>query len=68
MLTVAQMRGVQSVTGLTMQYQGSLASRWADAVGRLQGSRADLGRIMIVVEDGCRRDAINDKAGRAHGE
>ena len=51
-----------------MQYQGSFDSRWADAVGRLQGSRADLGRIMIVVEDGCRRDAINDKAGRAHGE
>ena len=68
MRTVAQMRGVQSVTGLTMQYQGSFDSRWADAVGRLQGSRADLGRIMIVVEDGCRRDAINDKAGRAHGE
>lgn len=68
MLTMAQMRDVQSVTGLTMQYQGSFDSRWADAVGRLQGSKTDLGRIMIVVEGGCQRDAMNDKAGRAHGE
>lgn len=68
MLTAAQMRDVQSVTGLSMQYQGSFDSRWADAVGRLQGSRADLGRIRIVGEDGCRRGAMDGKAGRAHGE
>lgn len=66
MLTAAQMRDVQSVTGLPLQYQGSFDSRWDDAVGKLQRSRADLGKIMIVREDGCRLNAAKGPVERAY--
>ena len=60
MLTIEQMRGVRDVTGLSIRYQDSFDGRWSDAVGRLHGARAGLGKIRIVAE--------SEGQGRASGK
>lgn len=57
MLTMEQKRGIRSVTGLSMRYQDDFDRRWADAMKTLQESRANLGRIRLVIgvdrREGC---------------
>lgn len=54
MLTMEQKRGIRSVTGLSMRYQDDFDRRWADAMKTLRESRANLGRIRLVIGVDCR--------------
>lgn len=54
MLTMEQKRGIRSVTGLSMRYQDDFDRRWADAMKTLRESRANLGRIRLVIGMDCR--------------
>ena len=53
MLTVDQKRGIRSITGLSMRYQDEFDRRWADVVKALRESRANLGRIRLVIGVDC---------------
>ncbi|WP_300772982.1 hypothetical protein [uncultured Acetatifactor sp.] len=57
MLTVEQKRGIQSVTGLPMTYQDDFDRRWADVMKTLRESRANLGRIKLVIGVDCREES-----------
>ncbi len=57
MLTVEQKREIRSVTGLSMRFQDDLDRRWADAMKALRESRANLGRIKLVIGVDCREES-----------
>ncbi len=57
MLTVEQKREIRSVTGLSMRFQDDLDRRWADVMKTLRESRANLGRIKLVIGVDCREES-----------
>ncbi len=56
MLTMEQKRDIRSVTGLSMRYQDDFDSRWEDAMMTLRKSKANLGKISLVIRSDCREE------------
>lgn len=52
MLTEKQKSGIRDIKGFSPRYQDDFDRRWEEAVERLRGSCADLGRIALTVEWG----------------